>query len=119
MADLRARCVNTRRYTAFGNRNRRAIERKPKGHDFDYSRQTISGQMSRHMSHTADKQNFVSFPAFVQIRLSFAQIAFLMMFFDVTRQQERCFTRSVRQEFVPFRMRSLTFTPLLMCFLSQ
>jgi cyclic pyranopterin phosphate synthase len=30
----------------------RAIERKPKGHDFDYSRQTISGQMSRHMSHT-------------------------------------------------------------------
>ncbi|MGA0965458.1 MAG: GTP 3',8-cyclase MoaA, partial [Paracoccaceae bacterium] len=27
---------------------RRAIERKPKGHDFDYSRQTISGQMSRH-----------------------------------------------------------------------
>jgi len=31
---------------------RRAIERKPKGHDFDYSRQTISGQMSRHMSHT-------------------------------------------------------------------
>ena len=31
---------------------RRAIERKPKGHDFDYSRQAISGQMSRHMSHT-------------------------------------------------------------------
>ena len=31
---------------------RRAIERKPKGHDFDYSRQSISGQMSRHMSHT-------------------------------------------------------------------
>ena len=31
---------------------RRAIERKPKGHDFDYSRQKISGQMSRHMSHT-------------------------------------------------------------------
>jgi len=31
---------------------RRAIERKPKGHDIDYSRQTISGQMSRHMSHT-------------------------------------------------------------------
>ena len=31
---------------------RHAIERKPKGHDFDYSRQTISGQMSRHMSHT-------------------------------------------------------------------
>jgi len=31
---------------------RHAIEHKPKGHDFDYSRQTISGQMSRHMSHT-------------------------------------------------------------------
>ena len=29
-----------------------AIERKPKGHDFDYSRQKISGQMSRYMSHT-------------------------------------------------------------------
>ncbi|MEL7215863.1 MAG: GTP 3',8-cyclase MoaA [Pseudomonadota bacterium] len=31
---------------------RRAIERKPKGHDFDYSRQTVAGQMPRHMSHT-------------------------------------------------------------------
>jgi cyclic pyranopterin phosphate synthase len=29
-----------------------AIERKPKGHDFDYSRQRADGQMSRHMSHT-------------------------------------------------------------------
>ena len=29
-----------------------AIALKPKGHDFDYSRQTVSGQMSRHMSHT-------------------------------------------------------------------
>lgn len=29
-----------------------AIRRKPKGHDFDYSRQTIAGQVSRHMSHT-------------------------------------------------------------------
>jgi cyclic pyranopterin phosphate synthase len=29
-----------------------AIRHKPKGHDFDYSRQVISGQMSRHMSHT-------------------------------------------------------------------
>jgi cyclic pyranopterin phosphate synthase len=29
-----------------------AIARKPKGHDFDYSRQTVSGQVSRHMSHT-------------------------------------------------------------------
>ncbi len=31
---------------------RQAIGRKPKGHDFDYSRQEIAGQMSRHMSHT-------------------------------------------------------------------
>jgi GTP 3',8-cyclase len=29
-----------------------AISHKPKGHDFDYSRQAIEGQMSRHMSHT-------------------------------------------------------------------
>lgn len=31
---------------------RRAIFRKPKGHDFDYSRQRPDGQVSRHMSHT-------------------------------------------------------------------
>ncbi|MEL6980180.1 MAG: GTP 3',8-cyclase MoaA [Pseudomonadota bacterium] len=31
---------------------RAAIERKPKGHDFDYSRRNLGGQMSRHMSHT-------------------------------------------------------------------
>lgn len=29
-----------------------AIARKPKGHDFDYSRQVVKGEMSRHMSHT-------------------------------------------------------------------
>ncbi|MDB4188573.1 cyclic pyranopterin phosphate synthase, partial [bacterium] len=29
-----------------------AISKKPKGHDFDYSRKSVSGQMSRHMSHT-------------------------------------------------------------------
>jgi cyclic pyranopterin phosphate synthase len=29
-----------------------AISRKPKGHDFDYSRQKVDGQVSRHMSHT-------------------------------------------------------------------
>ncbi|AVW91630.1 GTP 3',8-cyclase MoaA [Celeribacter baekdonensis] len=29
-----------------------AILRKPKGHDFDYSRQKADGQVSRHMSHT-------------------------------------------------------------------
>lgn len=31
---------------------RAAIGLKPKGHDFDYSRQEVAGQMSRHMSHT-------------------------------------------------------------------
>jgi cyclic pyranopterin phosphate synthase len=31
---------------------RAAIGRKPKGHDFDYSRQQPDGQVSRHMSHT-------------------------------------------------------------------
>ncbi|KUF09118.1 GTP 3',8-cyclase MoaA [Pseudoponticoccus marisrubri] len=31
---------------------RAAIGRKPKGHDFDYSRQTVDGRVSRHMSHT-------------------------------------------------------------------
>ncbi len=31
---------------------REAITRKPKGHDFDYSRQSVSGQVSRHMSVT-------------------------------------------------------------------
>jgi cyclic pyranopterin phosphate synthase len=29
-----------------------AVALKPKGHDFDYSRQTVQGQMTRHMSHT-------------------------------------------------------------------
>ncbi|MFN0114479.1 MAG: GTP 3',8-cyclase MoaA [Paracoccaceae bacterium] len=31
---------------------RKAIARKPKGHDFDYSRAKVAGQVSRHMSHT-------------------------------------------------------------------
>ena len=31
---------------------REAITRKPKGHDFDYSRQKIEGQVARHMSVT-------------------------------------------------------------------
>ena len=29
-----------------------AITKKPKGHDFDYSRQSVGGKMTRHMSHT-------------------------------------------------------------------
>ena len=31
---------------------RHAISHKPKGHDFDYSRQRVGGGMTRHMSHT-------------------------------------------------------------------
>ena len=31
---------------------RAAIRRKPRGHDFDYSRHAVQGQVSRHMSHT-------------------------------------------------------------------
>ncbi len=31
---------------------RAAIARKPKGHDFDYSRRHVAGTMTRHMSHT-------------------------------------------------------------------
>ena len=31
---------------------REAISRKPKGHDFDYSRQHVAGTVSRFMSHT-------------------------------------------------------------------
>ncbi|RKF15426.1 GTP 3',8-cyclase MoaA [Roseovarius spongiae] len=31
---------------------RAAIAKKPKGHDFDYSRQSVDGRVSRHMSHT-------------------------------------------------------------------
>ena len=31
---------------------RDAISHKPKGHDFDYTRQSVKGQMTRHMSHT-------------------------------------------------------------------
>jgi len=33
-------------------RIRNAVDRKPKGHDFDYSRQKVLGQMPRYMSHT-------------------------------------------------------------------
>ena len=37
---------------ALENAIRAAISLKPKGHDFDYSRQEIGGQMTRHMSYT-------------------------------------------------------------------
>ena len=47
-AVLRANPDNAPLYAAIRN----AIARKPKGHDFDYSRQKVAGEMSRHMSHT-------------------------------------------------------------------
>ena len=53
MADLRAPMRdNPGNDAALEDAIRKAITLKPKGHDFDYSRQQTSGQMSRHMSHT-------------------------------------------------------------------
>ena len=52
MADLRAPLRASAQNTDLETAIRDAIARKPKGHDFDYSRQAIKGQMSRHMSHT-------------------------------------------------------------------
>ncbi|RNF35741.1 GTP 3',8-cyclase MoaA [Paracoccus methylarcula] len=51
-ADLRAPLRASEDDAALRNAIRAAIARKPKGHDFDYSRQTVAGQMTRHMSHT-------------------------------------------------------------------
>ncbi|PFG62691.1 cyclic pyranopterin phosphate synthase [Thioclava sp. ES.031] len=51
-ADLRAPLRANEDDAALEAAIREAISRKPKGHDFDYSRQKVSGQMSRHMSHT-------------------------------------------------------------------
>ena len=53
-ADLRTALRNEddRDGSLFEEAIREAIARKPKGHDFDYSRQTVSGRVSRHMSHT-------------------------------------------------------------------
>ncbi|KRS17350.1 GTP 3',8-cyclase MoaA [Roseovarius indicus] len=53
MADLRAPLRNNPADDApLEQAIRDAIAHKPKGHDFDYSRQAVDGQMSRHMSHT-------------------------------------------------------------------
>ena len=52
MADLRAPLRTSDDNTTLEAAIRTAIARKPKGHDFDYSRQKVAGQMSRHMSHT-------------------------------------------------------------------
>ncbi|MEJ6394136.1 GTP 3',8-cyclase MoaA [Gymnodinialimonas sp. 2305UL16-5] len=52
MADLRAPLRDSADNAVLENAIRAAISLKPKGHDFDYSRQVVDGQMSRHMSHT-------------------------------------------------------------------
>ena len=53
MADLRTPLrANSKADLQLEQAIRDAIDRKPKGHDFDYSRQRPDGQMSRHMSHT-------------------------------------------------------------------
>ena len=53
MADLRAPLRNNPKDVApLQEAIRKAIGLKPKGHDFDYSRQKADGQVTRHMSHT-------------------------------------------------------------------
>lgn len=52
MADLRAPLRASPDNALLEAAIRAAIARKPKGHDFDYSRQKVAGQVSRHMSHT-------------------------------------------------------------------
>ena len=51
-ADLRAPLRASAEDAVLKDAIRAAIAHKPKGHDFDYSRQTVAGQMTRHMSHT-------------------------------------------------------------------
>ena len=51
-ADLRAPLRASETDAPLEKAIRAAIGDKPKGHDFDYSRQRLDGQMSRHMSHT-------------------------------------------------------------------
>ena len=52
MADLRAPLRASDDDVQLEEAIRKAITLKPKGHDFDYSRQVVDGQMTRHMSHT-------------------------------------------------------------------
>ena len=52
MVDLRAPLRASDDDAVLERAIRDAISKKPKGHDFDYSRQQVKGQMSRHMSHT-------------------------------------------------------------------
>ncbi len=51
-ADLRAALRDHEGNEALNAAILAAIARKPKGHDFDYSRQKIAGEMTRHMNHT-------------------------------------------------------------------
>ncbi|TGD64044.1 GTP 3',8-cyclase MoaA [Tabrizicola sp. WMC-M-20] len=52
MADLRSTLRASAADAPLESAIRAAISHKPKGHDFDYSRTGVSGQMTRHMSHT-------------------------------------------------------------------
>jgi GTP 3',8-cyclase len=52
MADLRTPLRASADDAVLTHAIRAAIARKPKGHDFDYSRQVVAGTMTRHMSHT-------------------------------------------------------------------
>ncbi len=52
MADLRAPLRASADDALLAGAIRAAIARKPRGHDFDYSRRRVAGQVSRHMSHT-------------------------------------------------------------------
>ncbi len=51
-ADLRAPLRASADDAVLEDAIRAAIAQKPKGHDFDYSRQSVAGQVTRHMSHT-------------------------------------------------------------------
>jgi cyclic pyranopterin phosphate synthase len=52
MADLRSPLRAAPDDALLEDAIRAAIGRKPRGHDFDYSRRSVAGQVSRHMSHT-------------------------------------------------------------------
>ncbi|KMW56395.1 Molybdenum cofactor biosynthesis protein MoaA [Candidatus Rhodobacter oscarellae] len=52
MMDLRAPLRSSESDAPLVEAIHKAIGLKPKGHDFDYSRQRADGQVSRHMSHT-------------------------------------------------------------------
>lgn len=51
-SDLRAPLRDSLDPKILNNAIRKAIGLKPKGHDFNYSRTKVKGQMTRHMSHT-------------------------------------------------------------------